>query len=205
MTIPIVQETPVSPQGKVPSSARKPIALWVPLSLAAFFLIAWLVLIPPQTSPLTLYLQHYLNFHLVLDSSVNQVEMTFKHGSEPGMILSSIEAPGRPLVYYFVRKDPDISGKDVQRSWVAFDVLGVKLFQGEFNGSGTEAFSRLTSRSIGESLAIVIDGKVHAAPIIQSKVAGGKFQITTPRTQEVILDAERFVREKASGKGPTAP
>jgi len=43
---------------------------------------------------------------------------------------------------------------------------------------GTEKFARLTREMIGEKLAILVDGTVHAAPIVQGEITGGRVSIT---------------------------
>ena len=50
--------------------------------------------------------------------------------------------------------------------------------------SGTGQFAEVTGQNIGKRLAIVIDGQLITAPIIQSPITGGKGQITGNFTEQ---------------------
>jgi preprotein translocase subunit SecD len=43
---------------------------------------------------------------------------------------------------------------------------------------GKERFARLTEGSIGKRLAVVVDGKIVAAPVVRTKISGGSLVIT---------------------------
>ncbi len=53
-----------------------------------------------------------------------------------------------------------------------------------FNARGAKLFERVTEENIKKRLAIVLDGKVYSAPVIQDKISGGKAQITGRFTQD---------------------
>jgi preprotein translocase subunit SecD len=48
----------------------------------------------------------------------------------------------------------------------------------KFNSQGARDFERITGENVKRRLAIVLDGVVHSAPVIQEKIAGGEAQIT---------------------------
>jgi preprotein translocase subunit SecD len=48
----------------------------------------------------------------------------------------------------------------------------------EFNRSGTRVFGDLTSEAVGHKMAIILDGKVASAPVIQTSITGGRSNIT---------------------------
>jgi preprotein translocase subunit SecD len=79
---------------------------------------------------------------------------------------------------YYVQRAPIISGADIQNASVADDDPStppeVEL---EFTEEGRERFARETGTHVGHKLAIVYDGTVQSAPIIQSKVSGGRARI----------------------------
>lgn len=58
----------------------------------------------------------------------------------------------------------------------------------DFDRAGAEIFGEVTARIVGQKLAIVVDGMVKSAPIINGRIAGGRASITMggsdPRTQE---------------------
>jgi len=47
-----------------------------------------------------------------------------------------------------------------------------------FNSRGARIFGRVTGENVKERLAIVLDGEVYSAPVIQDKITGGRAQIT---------------------------
>ena len=53
---------------------------------------------------------------------------------------------------------------------------------------GTKQFAEITGQNIGKRLAIVIDGQLISAPIIQSAVTGGKGRITGDFTEQEAKD-----------------
>ena len=48
----------------------------------------------------------------------------------------------------------------------------------EMNAEGAQKFANLTSNNVSEKLAILVNGKIIMAPVIQDKITGGKVQIT---------------------------
>lgn len=50
-----------------------------------------------------------------------------------------------------------------------------------FDAEGAKIFERLTAENTGRSMAIVLDGKVNSAPVIQEKIGGGTARITLGR------------------------
>ncbi|HQG66640.1 MAG TPA: protein translocase subunit SecD, partial [Smithella sp.] len=48
----------------------------------------------------------------------------------------------------------------------------------KFNSQGAVDFERITGENVRKRLAIVLDGVVHSAPVIQERISGGQAQIT---------------------------
>ena len=44
----------------------------------------------------------------------------------------------------------------------------------EFDSIGAEKFANLTTDQVGEQLAIVLDGELYTAPVIQGPIRGGR-------------------------------
>ena len=53
---------------------------------------------------------------------------------------------------------------------------------------GKEQFAEVTGRNTGRRLAIVIDGQLITAPVIQAQITGGKGQITGNFTEQEAKD-----------------
>lgn len=50
-----------------------------------------------------------------------------------------------------------------------------------FDSEGAKIFEKLTTENVGRHMAIVLDGKVSSAPVIQEKIGGGTARITLGR------------------------
>ena len=69
----------------------------------------------------------------------------------------------------------------------------------EFNSEGADKFADLTAKNIGRQIAIVLDGEVLTAPVVQEAITGGRAQISGSRS---IEDAERLAILLRSGSLP---
>lgn len=65
-----------------------------------------------------------------------------------------------------------ISGKYIKRARPNRDQMGNPIILFEFNSEGAEKFGELTKANIGQRLAIVLDGKLYSAPVINSAIYG---------------------------------
>lgn len=63
-----------------------------------------------------------------------------------------------------------------------------------FNSMGAKIFERVTGDNIKKRLAIVLDGNVYSAPVIQDKIAGGEAQITGRFSVEEARDLAIVLR-----------
>jgi TolB-like protein len=79
----------------------------------------------------------------------------------------------------FVRNKIELTGDHIQNSSVSVGWLSGSIFLIiKFDGAGTRRFSSVTGSNIGKALAVVLNGKVLMAPMIQERIAGGIAQIT---------------------------
>jgi preprotein translocase subunit SecD len=65
------------------------------------------------------------------------------------------------------------------------------------NRQGAIVFSRFTGDNIGRRIAIVLDGKVRSAPVVQSKIPGGEGRITGLDSDEEANDVAIVLRAGA--------
>ncbi len=69
-----------------------------------------------------------------------------------------------------------------------------------FNAIGAKQFEDITGKNVKKRMAIVLDGNVYSAPVIQEKISGGSAQITGSFTMDeakdlaIVLRAVRFLR-----------
>lgn len=73
----------------------------------------------------------------------------------------------------------DLNGSDLKSAEVVFDsTSGTPGVGIEFTEEGAKKFSEITERNVGKPLAILLDGQVVSAPLVNDKISGGSAQIT---------------------------
>lgn len=77
-------------------------------------------------------------------------------------------------------KPTELTGADLQSAEVVFgsSETGRPSVSIVFTQEGGEKFATITERNIGKPLAILLDGQIVSAPIVQGKITGGSAQIT---------------------------
>lgn len=106
------------------------------------------------------------------------VSRTTDAAATPGprnVILPSLDEKG---VYYIVEDAPVVSGGDLVDAQPSFDQNGKPAVSFRFDSTGARAFGDYTAANIGAPFAIVLDGEVISAPVIQSHIPGGSGIIT---------------------------
>ena len=82
-------------------------------------------------------------------------------------------------VPFLVKKDTVITGDMITKAVVRFGgTLSQPYVSFELNSEGAKIFADFTARHIGKRLAIVLDDTIYSAPVIQSRIGGGRGQIT---------------------------
>jgi preprotein translocase subunit SecD len=98
--------------------------------------------------------------------------------TDPGgrnVVLPSLDEEG---VFYIIESTPVVSGEDLVDAQPAFDQNGRPAVNFRFNPTGARKFGDYTAENIGSPFAIVLDGEVVSAPVIQSHIPGGSGIIT---------------------------
>lgn len=96
-------------------------------------------------------------------------------------------------VPYLLFKKADVTGNDLRDAQVSFDQESrIPIVSFELNPGGAANFDKLTGDHIGQRLAIVLDNIVHSAPVIQSRIPGGRGQITLGRSggDQILKEAK---------------
>jgi preprotein translocase subunit SecD len=86
--------------------------------------------------------------------------------------------------FYILESLPVVSGEDLVDAQPAFDQNGRPAVNFRFNPTGARKFGDYTAANIGRPFAIVLDGEVISAPVIQSHIPGGSGIITGNFTVE---------------------
>jgi preprotein translocase subunit SecD len=97
------------------------------------------------------------------------------------------ETPGQP-VFYLVRHEAVITGRDLKNARVGVDENNQPNIHFSLNPAGSDKFRRETGRNVGRRLAIILDGNVYSAPVIQNQISSeGQIQgrFTTQEADEL--------------------
>ena len=76
----------------------------------------------------------------------------------------------------------------------AFDERNQACVSIQFSSRGADQFERVTEELIHQQFAIVLDGVIQSAPVIQQKISGGKATITGSFTTEEAQDLAVVLR-----------
>jgi preprotein translocase subunit SecD len=84
-----------------------------------------------------------------------------------------------------------VTGKSLEDAKTGFDNLGRPVVTLEFDKEGARQFDEATATNVGRRIAIVLDGKVISAPVVQERISGGSAQIsgsfTTDEAQRLAI------------------
>ncbi|MBN1382869.1 MAG: protein translocase subunit SecD [Deltaproteobacteria bacterium] len=99
---------------------------------------------------------------------------------------------------YLLKEKTLLSGGDIESAKVQIgDRFGEPYVLIKFNTQGSKDFDRITAANVKKRLAIVLDGIVHSAPVIQERISGGSAQITGSFTMDEAHDLAIVLRAGA--------
>lgn len=107
-------------------------------------------------------------------------------------IMDPVTKTIKGKIPYLLDMQVEVTGEDLQDAFVSVDQQKNMPFVSlSFNFRGAEKFERVTGANVKKRLAIVLDGVVHSAPVLQERIGGGKAQITMGQRnyQEVLKEA----------------
>ena len=123
-----------------------------------------------------------LEFKLVDDRG--DVDAAERSGPPPGreVLYDYAEVPGgvrREKIPYLLEARTLMTGDAIADANVRRgDQLEGLYVELALNSVGSTAFDRLTAENVGRRLAIILDGRVYSAPVIQERISGGIASIT---------------------------
>ena len=102
--------------------------------------------------------------------------------------------------FYLVRREAVITGRDLKTARVGVDPNNQPNIHFSLNPTGAEKFGRETGRNIGRRLAIILDGSVYSAPVINSRIGAegqieGRFSAQEADELAKILKAGALPRQ----------
>ena len=96
-----------------------------------------------------------------------------------------------PRIKHIVHEIPILDGSMLTDASMGFDQNNRPLINFKLNAEGAEIFGDFTGKNVGNHLAVVLDGKVYSAPVINERIGGGSGQISGDYT--VLRSEERRV------------
>jgi preprotein translocase subunit SecD len=99
-------------------------------------------------------------------------------------------------VYYAVRRASVVTGRDLRNARPTLDENNLPAIGFSLNSEGARKFGTATEANIGRALAIVLDGRVTSAPVIQSRISD-EGRISGQFTQQEAQDLSLTLRSGA--------
>lgn len=100
----------------------------------------------------------------------------------PGVVIlpgaESDTGPTGQRTYYLVKKRVEVSGENLVDAQPTVDQSNRNVVSFRFDTVGARKFGNVTRKNVGKPFAIVLDGEVITAPVIQEPILGGNGQIS---------------------------
>ncbi|HEY5648862.1 MAG TPA: protein translocase subunit SecD [Nitrospiria bacterium] len=98
---------------------------------------------------------------------------------------------------HLIKKASLMTGDVLTDARVSIDEFNQPYVSITLDGTGAKLFEKITAANIGKRLAIVLDNNVYSAPVIQSRIPGGRGQITGSFTTDEANDLAVVLRAGA--------
>ncbi|MBM3162723.1 MAG: protein translocase subunit SecD [Chlorobi bacterium] len=99
---------------------------------------------------------------------------------------------------FLVRKTAELTGGVITEAKASFSAEGAQPeVLMDMNSEGTAKWARITGANIGKRIAIVLDGAVYSAPVVQSKIPNGNSVINGIESVEEAKDLEIVLKAGA--------
>ena len=132
-----------------------------------------------------------LEFSIVEDSGAAHVDRIQK-GEEvmdPSYVLKpyKLKKADKETIQILVKRRAALDGEHVKRAFPFFDQQGYGVSL-ELDSEGAKIFDDVAAQNKGRQMAILLDGEVISAPVLQSDHFGGRCQITGHFTDKEARD-----------------
>jgi preprotein translocase subunit SecD len=137
----------------------------------------------------------HLEFKLVDEAADTQAAVAGKVPAESELAYLVDKRGGAEVKTPIVLKSEVVlTGEYITDANVQFDSYGQAYVGMNFNARGARIFEEVTGANVKKRLAIVLDGTVHSAPVIQDRIGGGRASITGQFTTEEAHDLAVVLR-----------
>jgi len=100
-------------------------------------------------------------------------------------------------VFYLVKHVAAITGRDLRNAKQTIDENNAPAVGFTLNSEGISKFTKVTEANVGRQLAIILDGRVQSAPVIEGRIAQADARITGRFTPEEASDLALILRSGA--------
>lgn len=137
----------------------------------------------------------HLEFKLV-DETADVQEALVGHvpADSELMYMSDKRGGAQAKTPIVLKSEVPLTGEYITDANVQFDSYGQAYVSMTFNARGARIFEELTGTNVKKRLAIVLDGLVYSAPVIQDRISGGRASITGQFTTDEAHDLAVVLR-----------
>ena len=133
-----------------------------------------------------------LNFHMVDEDDTKSLSLNIAPFGK--MIVADIN---NEEIKYLLEKKSRVGGENLIDANASFDPTEGHAVSFRFDTTGAQKFGKATSENIGKRFAVVLDGVVITAPVINSAITGGSGIITGNFTSQEATDLAVLLRAGA--------
>ena len=134
----------------------------------------------------------HLEFKLVSED-IDKLNAALEDDVPAGYELKYLN--NKPLL---LEKKPSLIGDSLVDARVEWGTMQINPYVSfVLNSKGARRFARVTKSNIGKKLAIVLDGKVKSAPVIESEIPAGRGQISGRFSEDEAADLALVLRTGA--------
>jgi len=140
-----------------------------------------------------------LEFKIVKDTGPDEKTLLAKYGvSSPdelisqGLKLHPGDTGQENEKFFITENEAQVTGQYLSDARLIFDEYGRPAVGFSFRGEGASKFGALTGENVGKRLAIVLDGTIKSAPVIQERISSqgritGNFTIDEAKDLALVL------------------
>jgi protein-export membrane protein SecD len=140
-----------------------------------------------------------LSFHLV--DETRDAERYTSRRAPPGRVVmyeKVKDGTGTVMkVPYLLKKRASLTGYNLADASSGFNQNGENAVFIRFDSKGTRQFGELTTKHVGQRMAIVLDGEVYSAPSLREPILGGNASITGSFSSAEAQDLAMILRAGA--------
>ena len=133
-----------------------------------------------------------LTFHMVDDNDNNSLKANRAPFGK--LIVSDFYNSD---IKYLVEKKARVGGENLIDAKASFDPQQGNAVSFRFDTTGAQKFGKATSENVGKRFAVILDGVVITAPVINSAITGGSGIITGNFTSQEAADLSVLLRAGA--------